>query len=260
MLKVKDTVISPNESKIFFDIFNKAGVKTSSQEIKRVYVNNVLVWESAPEYSLTINVVDALTTKAISATIIIRGGHDNKTGGIYETYTSSSSVKLPEGNFTAEIKANGYQTSYTNFIMNRNITTTVMAITTPLTTNQVRIVLTWGKTPSDLDSRLEVSNGITISYQNKSQGNMTLDVDDVDSYGPETITINNVSSSLTYKYRVHDYTNNSSNKGGQFSGAKVTCFTNTDSYSWTSSVNNAGNYWNVFNIVNGQIVPVNTYS
>ncbi|HXG01775.1 MAG TPA: carboxypeptidase regulatory-like domain-containing protein, partial [Bacteroidota bacterium] len=75
-------------------------------------------------------------------------------------------------------------------------------VTDPVPAGQMRIVLNWGRLPSDLDSHLtgdstttagrpryhvfyanrvvRLANGDTIAY---------LDVDDVTSYGPETITI-----------------------------------------------------------------------
>ncbi|MCW8631650.1 hypothetical protein OQH38_16240, partial [Acinetobacter baumannii] len=52
----------------------------------------------------------------------------------------------------------------------------------------MRIVLTWGEKPLDLDSHLNYSNQ-HIYWSNKEGHQANLDVDDRDSYGPETITI-----------------------------------------------------------------------
>lgn len=54
--------------------------------------------------------------------------------------------------------------------------------------DSMRIVLNWGKNPLDLDSHLSYKN--QHIYWDVKQGlAANLDVDDVDSYGPETVTI-----------------------------------------------------------------------
>ena len=54
--------------------------------------------------------------------------------------------------------------------------------------DSMRIVLNWGKNPLDLDSHLSYKNQ-HIYWDNKQGLAANLDVDDVDSYGPETVTI-----------------------------------------------------------------------
>ena len=51
----------------------------------------------------------------------------------------------------------------------------------------LRVVLTWGKTPDDLDSHMIFL--ATTLLENKTGTDAELDVDDTDSYGPETITL-----------------------------------------------------------------------
>lgn len=75
-----------------------------------------------------------------------------------------------------------------------------------LASDEYRVVLTWGSTPEDLDIHLMTENGDHIYFGNK--GSLTsypyicLDIDDVSSYGPETITIGEMQSSSVY---VHNY-------------------------------------------------------
>lgn len=52
----------------------------------------------------------------------------------------------------------------------------------------LRVVLTWGKTPEDLDSHM-IFPGNNIFFGNQKGTDAELDVDDTDSYGPETITL-----------------------------------------------------------------------
>ncbi|WP_447315671.1 YfaP family protein [Klebsiella michiganensis] len=54
--------------------------------------------------------------------------------------------------------------------------------------DSMRVVLGWGSSPSDLDSHM-VYPGNHIFFDHKLGDNGNLDVDDTDSYGPETITL-----------------------------------------------------------------------
>ena len=94
----------------------------------------------------------------------------------------------------------------------------------------IRVILTWGENPADLDSHL-TGPGTTDPFgnterfhvyyanSNNSSGSPSdssipawLDVDDVTSYGPETITIQKVSGSFlagTYRYYIHHYSGSS---------------------------------------------------
>ncbi len=61
----------------------------------------------------------------------------------------------------------------------------------------IRIILDWDKSPNDLDAHLVKDGDYHISYRNKrvaDDGAAQLDRDDMNGYGPETITINNVES------------------------------------------------------------------
>ena len=85
----------------------------------------------------------------------------------------------------------------------------------------MRIVLTWAQYPEDLDSHFSGQN-LHVFYSQKTAKGVVLDVDDVTSYGPETVTVNlNTIDPGTYKYYVHWYAG-----GGnwQTSNCKVTVY------------------------------------
>jgi hypothetical protein len=68
----------------------------------------------------------------------------------------------------------------------------------------LRVVLNWGAAPRDLDAHL-VSAGEHV-YWNQQQGDdSTLDVDQRNGYGPETITIRERQGGRRYVYAVHDF-------------------------------------------------------
>ena len=77
---------------------------------------------------------------------------------------------------------------------------------------EVRIILTWGSNPADMDSHLITpdidSVSYHISYSNRGSSDsapfVILDVDDTDGFGPETITIKQLQSG-SYVYYVHQY-------------------------------------------------------
>ena len=127
-----------------------------------------------------------------------------------------------------------------------------------LATDSLRIVLTWGATPRDLDSHLDIDtlngDGDHTYYSDKvysKDGEIMadLDLDDVTSYGPETTTVY-VMEQAIYTFYVHDFTNlNSTNsKALANSGAKVEVYIgNESSASYTFYAPDVeGTLWEVF--------------
>lgn len=165
-----------------------------------------------------------------------------------------------------------------------------------MTTNQIRIVLTWGENPIDLDAHLTGPQlGLTATdsneterfhvywpddYRVSSDGAANLDVDDTDSYGPETITISPPSGASNlrpgiYRYSVQHYAGS-----GNLSGARVKLIlSDTDTRSFTPDPNKLtgsfittfedgtsmwGDIWTVFELNisdSGQVsvLPVDSY-
>lgn len=76
----------------------------------------------------------------------------------------------------------------------------------PIHCRDYQIRLTWGASPSDLDSHFVAEGGENyyVWYNNKNTVNANLDVDDTDGGGPEVITLD-VEPNTTYNYYVHCY-------------------------------------------------------
>ena len=87
----------------------------------------------------------------------------------------------------------------------------------------LRVVLTWGKTPEDLDSHM-IFPGNNIYFENQQGADAELDVDDVDSYGPETITLQKKHYGESYVYAVHDYSNQTRPNSSQLSDSEAKVF------------------------------------
>ncbi|KPA97162.1 tetratricopeptide repeat protein [Pseudomonas asplenii] len=127
----------------------------------------------------------------------------------------------------------------------------------------LRVVLTWGKTPADLDSHM-IFPGNNIYFEQKQGDDADLDVDDTDSYGPETITLQKKHYGESYVYAVHDFTNSENPGSRQLSNSQAKVFV----YMGQSLVrtyyvptNRSGNLWTVFRMTgNGDFQDINTFS
>lgn len=133
------------------------------------------------------------------------------------------------------------------------------SMTPELSGDAIRIVLTWGESPNDLDSHLEGTSSdgtsIHVYWSSKHSGSdiAELDYDDTTSYGPETITIYDVNG--TYDYYVHDYTESGTMSS---SGAVVTVYQGSRVLQTVSICGGCDNYWNVLHISGGSVSVVNT--
>lgn len=142
--------------------------------------------------------------------------------------------------------------------------TTHFSVSPEMELEFVRIVLNWDKHPDDLDLHLVKEGHYHISYQDmhtSSDGTAMLDRDDRNSYGPETITIRKVDKNAMYRCFVHDYSNRKkeNSKALGRSKAVVRVYGNGKLLNtFTVPVDLRSNIWNVFNVVNGEIIPVTT--
>jgi hypothetical protein len=207
-------------------------------------------------------------------TVYFREGSGNTTGEVVATVVTNTngtySVNLGTGTFTGEIignSGNGYLTStFTAISSSTTYNSSENGVTSPIPTiNEIRIVLTWGAQPSDLDSHLlgTLSGGGNLhvyygskQYYKNSQLVAQLDIDDTSSYGPETTTImsltNNTNSYGTYKYYVHNYSGNF-NATLRNSGATVSIYyggsTSPDVVYQIQSGSGSELYWDVFTLL-----------
>lgn len=133
----------------------------------------------------------------------------------------------------------------------------------PVMTNLdgMRVVLSWGKTPADLDSHLMFPGG-HIYFSNKEGQDANLDVDDTDSYGPETVTITKKHFGDTYTYAVQDYTNKGDPSSAQLSDSRAKVFVYVGRSlvrSYSIPVGKTGNIWTVFRLnPDGEFEDINS--
>ncbi|MBU3738501.1 MAG: choice-of-anchor D domain-containing protein [Rhodoferax sp.] len=205
-----------------------------------------------------------------------RSGINATTGTVLATVTSGSGgtyslATLTSGSYTVEASLNGYTTGYFTVTVVGGLTKSNQngTITPTLATGQTRIVLTWGATPSDLDSHLtgpSASGGSRFHVFYSSKGSQAaapyaaLDVDDTTAYGPETTTVYQQASGV-YRFSVHNYSNSGSTSSSVLSasGAQVKVYlANGSTQSFQVPVGRTGTLWTVFELNGSTLTPINT--
>ena len=127
----------------------------------------------------------------------------------------------------------------------------------------MRIVLNWGADPRDLDGHL-VFPGNHVWFQKQQGQDADLDVDHVDGFGPETITISRKHMGERYTYAVQDYSDRADplTKRLSQSDAKVFVYIGqTLIRTYYIPKDRAGNVWTVFSVSEaGEFQDINSMS
>lgn len=231
-------------------------------------------------------IIDSINGNEVSgATIQVRKGWNVQTGDVIQTLSTDTNgdykLELPLGNYSLQISKDGYVTGCVNIIVKGSDTPEQNGELTPLYYEGegiLRVVLTWGKEPEDLDSHMlgPVRDADSDSrfhvyfshkdYYDNSDRIVNLDLDDTTSYGPETVTVYQLNESGIYSYYVYDYTNGDedvSDHMGLESRAKVKVY---DEGTLVSTFNvpygEGGTCWHVFDYdaATREVIPVNTMS
>lgn len=176
----------------------------------------------------------------------------------------SFEARLKPGQYTVEIRATGFITSYEEIVVRSDTDLKGLSFTLSpeLSSGEIRIVLTWGASPRDLDSHLEgTSSGgerVDVSFQHMKAGNAaSLDLDDTSGFGPETTTIYDAGGS--YTFRVHNFSANYDSARLADSGAVIRIYLAGQADPVTYEVPSGdGTWWDVCTIENGQVTPINT--
>lgn len=244
---------------------------------------SILIDGSAQTQGQTVingKVVNALNGEVVAgATVKFIPGHGGTAGSAYVTDNSGSVITLTtdengafsintlvKGYYTAEVSIEGFVTEYSNVIASQSEAEQEIAITPVLSvTDDYRIILSWNASPADIDSHVE---GIWPSneghfhvcfYDMEASRNgeriASLDLDDRNGYGPETVTLT-VDPEAQYVYYVHNF---SGEAPLYTSGAQVKVYQgNTLLQTYNVPVERvSGSVWNVFKIENGRLVTIN---
>jgi hypothetical protein len=217
--------------------------------------------------------IDAVNGNPIAnATVEVREGFNNYDGGVeVSTLTNATGdfrVELEQGYYTFTFAKEGYVRAHRNVSVSDNLTMEFTMAPMLQEEGALRIVLTWGATPSDLDSHFvklycnsdnssDCQVAYHVAYYNMHPTDEAfLDRDDTTSYGPETITVYYVDSNATYRYYVHNYSYSYDTNSTSLSASQAMVTVYWGDHEWEFPVpQGQGNAWKVFEIVNGTLIP-----
>jgi uncharacterized protein YjdB len=252
----------------YFDVHTTGGQTTAIGDIPLAPV-------STANGTITGTVKNAVSGQGVGGALVVaRSGINATTGAILGQATANSSgvysLSLPAGTYTLTASASGF-TPGTH--MSVSIGGQTLASQNPVvvpvgTGNEIRIVLTWGPNPRDLDSHLfgpNGSSGFHVYYGAPTafdaQNNLlaSLDQDITGGFGPETVTIPSQGAG-TYKYAIHHF---SGTQTMSTAGATVNVYrggTLIASFHPPAGAIGGGDVWHVFDLTGTNITSVNTIS
>lgn len=220
--------------------------------------------------NLSGSVLDAQNAKGVGDISLTFESVDNPDSDPY-TCTSDEegvySLNLPIGFYNVTIEGPGYAPFEKEvYVSGYSEWTNEDFILSKLLDEEIRIVLTWGTHPADLDSYLvgETDNGddVFVYYQDftSNAGEETLanlDIDDTDGNGPETITLHHIKGD--YTYTVFDY---NLTKDIAKSGATVTVYFPDGTSTTIDCPFEEGEFtnWDAFELHDGEYKEVNELS
>lgn len=217
-------------------------------------------------------IYNALTGGVVEDVLLsIRKGWNNtENGDVVLTSTTDAngaySVTLPIGNYTITATKDGFISTTINIVVQNGETPSQNGTMSPVISgDSFRIVLTWGENPRDLDSHVKgtLADGSSFHvYFNKKTAKdgdveiCKLDVDDTTSYGPETITLN-TTTDAPYYYYIDRFAGTGTVASSE-AQVKVYQGENLVAAFNVPTDQGDGTYWNVFAIVDGEMVIKNT--
>jgi hypothetical protein len=174
--------------------------------------------------------------------------------------------QLAAGTYDVRIAAAGFVDFASDIVIGSNATVTrTFALVTATSGDQVRIVLTWGAAPADLDSHLlvpafEGNDSTRVFYADPGSDTSypfaTLDNDRTSGFGPETIRIEQQLPG-TYTYMVHNY---SGSPALSTSSAVVEVYRGNTRIATFDVPDQPGDLWTVFSLNGATLTPINTMS
>lgn len=206
-------------------------------------------------------IINAVTGQGIKDALLVFKPKDRELE-IIEVRTSengSFETEAEPGQYEIEVSCDGFITDSFQIEAEEGVPLSGISFTLSpvLSSGEIRMVLTWGAYPADLDSHLEGTSvsGKTFelyygrkNVENGGQQIASLDVDEIGGFGPETTTIFMDGS---YHFWIKDFRNT-----GEIgnSGAEVKVyFSNGQEPVIFRVPEGSGNNWDVFSLENGEL-------
>jgi uncharacterized protein YfaP (DUF2135 family) len=220
-------------------------------------INLIPLQPPVEEFVIRGYVKDATTDKLISTTILnasVTIKFINKaTKIVYEVTFGPNSVyevRLPKGSYTRQVTGTVFTEMVDNVDINGDSNEAnkqnIMYLSPVF--KGIRAILVWDKLPQDLDSHVILPSGFEVNFTKKSSddNHVTLDVDNLKGYGPETVSMSDLAPGV-YKYYVNRFTNEAPLSQ---SNAKVKLFVANKLFGEFSvpTTNDTSENWHVFNV------------
>lgn len=219
--------------------------------------------------AVTGNVVDAMTGNGLEGVsiILVKASTGKEAAETVTDVNGDFVIQAEGGDYLLSFEMDGYVEEEINITVTNNLTVEsgVKALSPELENGEWRIVLEWNGEPRDLDAHL-LTNDYHVYFSNTNgqsgDESANLDVDDMDGYGPETITVSSMNKNTTYKFFVHDFTNGSKtdSKALENSEAIVKLYMPDGKMHQFTVPGGSGTYWDVFEISNGKVRENGTIS
>lgn len=201
-------------------------------------------------------IVNAINNRPVAgAELRIPGTHLSVRSGQDGRYRLEG---VPAGKVPVKVSAAGFTSEQFEEVLGAGRENPLrVAISPGMKAGQIRVVLTWGDDPKDLDAHLEgpLPRGGKFHVYYGNQGDLKnkefvhLDVDAQNGQGPETITVLGVLPGV-YHYWVHDYSDRDDPKSTALarSEAEVKVFQGDQTYRFRAGHEMVGNRWDVCSI------------
>lgn len=206
----------------------------------------------------TLRFLDALTGEPVEG-----GDVMIENVGTFKTDSAGRAMfpKQADGLYKTIFKKNGYITAVYNVdIVAETIFKNRLVVSPVMDISQFRVVLDWDQQPLDLDAHFVKANTYHISFRNTrvlADGTGMLDRDDMDGYGPETITVEKIDANGEYGFFVYNYSAHEKPGSPSLSVSKATVRVYSGNRllkSYQVPENLTDKTWNVFKVINGQVV------
>jgi hypothetical protein len=206
---------------------------------------------------LTLYFLDAQTGEGIRGASVSFKGATGRTDRIGRVCFHYPSGELMDSTLKAHFERSGYMSFDAELkFMAGALFFNRFSVSKALPAGKLRVVLDWDQRPRDLDAHLVREGMYHISFrQTRSyQDQALLDRDDMDGFGPETITVQRLDPSGEYRYFVHDYT-----RSGALSQSKAHVHVYSErglEKSFRVPSDLKGDKWEVFKLARGQLLNV----
>lgn len=189
------------------------------QSLHKSLVASLFIFVSHSSYAADIQVLSAVVKdKPIeNAKVIIQRTGETSQSAVTQANGQGSVAGVDDENSLLIIKKDGYSTLIAKCPCD-DMTYALSPVMENL--DGLRVVLTWGRNPQDLDSHLTFP-GNKIYFDDQRGEFAHLDVDDTNSFGPETITIDKKLAGKSYVYAVHNFSDRLSKHSSDLSRSQA---------------------------------------